>query len=259
MANTHFGACTFCKKESVIYANNVCRACSRKRAREYSEKNRLAGLCISCGSVRENPLRSKCQTCRDRIVKRGKEIGVCRDCGVEKEIYRSAHICSACSNERGRKRHLQNRLNGDCRCGKPKPSTQILCDVCVYRRKTYRQERGRVRTMEYCQRNKARLLSQQKERTRKQKIAVLTAYGGLICACCGETHLEFLSLNHLNGGGNQHRKEVKNLYRWLIKNNFPPGYNVLCMNCNFADGKAEGGCPHVRERAERQAALSPAI
>src|SRR3990172_5963982 len=36
---------------------------------------------------------------------------------------------------------------------------------------------------------------------------VLDHYGGA-CACCGETTLEFLSLDHKNGGGTKHRNEI---------------------------------------------------
>lgn len=43
-----------------------------------------------------------------------------------------------------------------------------------------------------------------------------------------------LSIDHIKGGGNKHLKLIKgNLYNWLIKNNFPTGFQTLCMNCQF--------------------------
>ena len=36
---------------------------------------------------------------------------------------------------------------------------------------------------------------------RRLKIEALEAYGGVSCACCTETHLEFLGLDHVGGGG----------------------------------------------------------
>ena len=66
------------------------------------------------------------------------------------------------------------------------------------------------------------------------------------CACCGEKHLEFLCIDHVNGGGSQHRKQMgvgKAIYPWLIRNNFPDGFQVLCHNCNMAKG-FYGNCPH---------------
>jgi len=32
------------------------------------------------------------------------------------------------------------------------------------------------------------------------------------------------------------------MYRWLKKQGYPKGYQVLCFNCNFAS--AWGVCPH---------------
>jgi hypothetical protein len=79
---------------------------------------------------------------------------------------------------------------------------------------------------------------------------VLTKYGGNPpqCACCKESHIEFLCIDHINGGGNQHRKQLnrktKGFWAWLRDNNFPEGYRVLCHNCNFSIG-AHGFCPHT--------------
>lgn len=71
------------------------------------------------------------------------------------------------------------------------------------------------------------------------------------CACCGERIFEFLTLDHISGGGRKHREEVgKGLkfYSWLIKNDFPEGFRVLCYNCNCAMGHHGGVCPHELER-----------
>lgn len=75
---------------------------------------------------------------------------------------------------------------------------------------------------------------------------VLTYYGGNPprCACCGETQDEFLTIDHISGGGTKHRKRIRRpFYRWLLENNFPEGYRVLCMNCNHSLGQY-GYCPH---------------
>lgn len=77
-------------------------------------------------------------------------------------------------------------------------------------------------------------------------------YGGLVCACCGEKRIEFLCIDHINGGGEKHRREIGKggggpFYNWLRKNNYPAGYRVLCSNCNSAIGRS-GYCPHEWER-----------
>ncbi len=79
----------------------------------------------------------------------------------------------------------------------------------------------------------------------RRKSKVLTAYGGK-CVCCGEADMHFLTLDHILGGGRAHREELggtSNVYKWLIDNNYPPGFQVLCMNCNSAK-QWYGGCPH---------------
>ncbi len=68
------------------------------------------------------------------------------------------------------------------------------------------------------------------------------------CACCDEGIWEFLSIDHIHGDGNKHRKSIKvsgghNFYQWLKSNNYPKGYRVLCYNCNFSLGMWNY-CPH---------------
>ena len=83
----------------------------------------------------------------------------------------------------------------------------------------------------------------------KLKTELLTAYGNgtLACVCCKENHIEFLTLDHINGGGTTERKaqggSVK-LHRKLRREGYPQGnYRTLCFNCNWAYG-IYGYCPH---------------
>ena len=85
----------------------------------------------------------------------------------------------------------------------------------------------------------------------KLKINVINHYGGK-CECCGEDKLEFLCIDHKNGGGNEHRRTTLKgrtcghaLYRWIIKNNYPDIFRILCANCNQAIG-LHGYCPHKK-------------
>jgi len=84
---------------------------------------------------------------------------------------------------------------------------------------------------------------------KKLRIETLAAYGGARCVCCGETQYEFLTLDHKNGGGNAHRQRAGGVYyvfRELKRNGWPPGYRVLCWNCNAANAY-HGICPHQRK------------
>lgn len=87
----------------------------------------------------------------------------------------------------------------------------------------------------------------------KIKVLAIQAYGGQ-CACCGEKELEFLSIDHINGGGRQHKKTIGggsgDLYRFVRLNGFPPGFQVLCLNCNLSKHIGGGVCAHKRTQTQ---------
>lgn len=74
---------------------------------------------------------------------------------------------------------------------------------------------------------------------RELRIEVLTHYGNGKCACvgCGESRLACLTIDHIYGWGNQHRKQSKrygySFYIQLKRDDYPKGYQTLCMNCQF--------------------------
>jgi hypothetical protein len=87
-----------------------------------------------------------------------------------------------------------------------------------------------------------------REYYKRLRMQCLIHYGGSPpkCVCCGEDHIEFLAIDHINGGGNKHRRQLsgnREIYLWLIKNNFPNGFQILCHNCNLSKG-FYGYCPH---------------
>lgn len=64
---------------------------------------------------------------------------------------------------------------------------------------------------------------------------VLVGYGDK-CSHCGFSDRRALQIDHVNGGGNKMRNAgMKDaiLFRFIIKNNFPPDFQLLCANCNF--------------------------
>lgn len=67
------------------------------------------------------------------------------------------------------------------------------------------------------------------------------------CACCGlKDDKIFYDIDHIKNNGNKHRKIIgrSNLHGWLVKNNLPEGYQVLCSNCNQGKNRNKGICPH---------------
>ena len=67
--------------------------------------------------------------------------------------------------------------------------------------------------------------------------AAISHYGGK-CACCGESAIEFLCIDHVDGGGTKHRKSLGRvtIYSWLKKHKYPAGFRILCWNCNSSLG-----------------------
>ncbi len=88
-----------------------------------------------------------------------------------------------------------------------------------------------------------------KEYYAKAKNSVFNHYGRT-CSCCGEDTQEFLTIDHVNNDGNEHRWSNGNritgvhLYQKIVKAGFPTGYQTLCMNCNFGKNANGGQCPH---------------
>ena len=117
------------------------------------------------------------------------------------------------------------------------------------RRKLYlkHREKRRAYGKYWNAKNCDRLRQKNKEYGQKARDQAFQAYGGPICKCCGEVEVRFLSLDHVNNDGAEHRRKDyssgKGLHYWVRKMGYPSGFQVLCMQCNFAKGKY-GICPH---------------
>lgn len=88
-----------------------------------------------------------------------------------------------------------------------------------------------------------------RQQIRLRKESVISHYGES-CSCCAVSDLDVLSLDHIQGGGTQHRKQVGSgdqFYRWILRSEFPAGFRTMCLNCNIAIG-IYGRCPHEDER-----------
>lgn len=132
-----------------------------------------------------------------------------------------------------------------------------------YKREWYNkpENRGKIleKLREYRENNKEILNEKKRKRSREERrvmrLAALEYYskGSMDCECCHENNIEFLTLDHIDGGGGKHRKELKkkgigsNFFIWLRKQGYPSGLRVLCMNCNFSLGN-RGYCPHKNKQ-----------
>jgi hypothetical protein len=90
------------------------------------------------------------------------------------------------------------------------------------------------------------------------------------CNCCGETfHVDFLAIDHIAGKkqmdsepelvrmGYKSKLDGLDLVNWIIRNDFPEGFQILCHNCNHAKGmkKNNNQCPHEIMRKEETFAM----
>jgi DNA repair exonuclease SbcCD ATPase subunit len=99
----------------------------------------------------------------------------------------------------------------------------------------------------YAEKNQEAIRERARAKTAELRAAAIAAYGGK-CACpgCHVHHAELLTIDHINGGGNTHRKTIgrgsKDFFRWLQRNNYPPDFQVLCGSCNLAKAD-KPACP----------------
>ena len=170
----------------------------------------------------------KCKKCKDADVDSSKvecvRRGWCYQCTYNYHLeYRKAHMEKFAANAREYRKRNQE----------------------VYRERM--RIRGRELYWENPQHHRSKAISQRK----KLRDSVFSAYGGYVCNCCGETIPEFLTLDHINNDGAEHRKMIgtggNNLLQWLKKHSFPEGFQVLCWNCQWGKNLS-GECPHKRER-----------
>jgi len=118
------------------------------------------------------------------------------------------------------------------------------------------RENMRIGSRAYYLRNRDLVVSRLAiKRAREQVIDRL----GARCECCGETIREFLTIDHRNRDGGEHRRKFHNkpyqIYMSILREGCPTDkYQVLCMNCNFATRYGEP-CPHAKHELERLALM----
>jgi len=183
----------------------------------------------------------------------------CRETLPDDAFYsRSRNTCKGCRKKAVAARREKLKSEGRCiECRSPLKGGGTLCLGC----KKIHLDRHHA--------NKERYGATSKKRRRELKLAALMAYGGPSCACCKEEHLEFLTIDHIEKNGAEHRREMlkekgwkgdergmsgSHTYLWLKQNNYPPGFRVLCFNCNFSLGHF-GYCPHGGIVGAQQTAL----
>jgi len=211
-----------------------CKICGVEIDRQYSSQNTC--LSMEC-KKKARQLSIPTHRIKRPYIPKPKRIISCDICGKEIEAkHNGQKICLSveCKNEARRlrlwnwKSANREKVKQYARERTKKPEYK------EYRQKYVKTEKYKTLQSKYHKDKRIML--------RREVVDKL----GHRCACCGESRYEFLAIDHIYGGGNQHRKTIKGerVYAWLIKNNFPEGFQLLCHNCNMAKG-FYGICPHA--------------
>ena len=147
--------------------------------------------------------------------------------------HRIGKILSVC------KYLIRDWVHGYCRPQKPQTREERNLYYRVYRL-THLKE-ARTRSKKYYEKNRTVISLKAKGKGIELKALVLAHYssnGTIACVQCGETDISCLSIDHIDGNGRKHRRLIGirggfHFYKWLKSNNLPPGYQTLCMNCQF--------------------------
>ena len=106
----------------------------------------------------------------------------------------------------------------------------------------------------YAKANPVRYKAWQRKYEQSLKLEMVAHYsdGANKCDCCGEERLEFLTLDHPDNKGGEERRRLgkptgAGFYRVLRKLDYPPGYKILCYNCNCGRARQpDKVCPHKK-------------
>lgn len=266
--------CSTCPRPVDEPGFKKCRACReymRYFKRVYRDVEKPAGVCSIADCSREaRPGLKLCNHCAGLHAKKAKTAEykeyrkTWRDEVREEVIKAYGAVCKCCGEAKPRLLtidHIDGYEDG------PRSSFALYC----WLKRNNFPEGFRVLCMKcnftlghhgYCphsdlkQRNRTgrvasgllpnTIQQQQARRLRHQKLKMdcLDAYGGPVCVGCGEDHHECLSVDHTANDGAVHRKadkRARNLYVLLRAVGYPPGFQVLCMNCNHLKAVAGPG------------------
>jgi len=97
-------------------------------------------------------------------------------------------------------------------------------------------EKRRLYMREWNRTHREQVRESGRRTSKRLKEEILAVYGKE-CKRCGFSDIRALQVDHINGGGVQHRKQLKaegiSLYNWLKREGFPPDFQTLCANCNW--------------------------
>jgi hypothetical protein len=259
------GLCPMCTTRPLAPGRKACRRCldlaNDRRKAKYAQKN--STICMSCLTKPKHNTHTLCLDCLkyranyrlslklETFAAYGGNKCSCAHCqlsnGSDYRFLTIDHINNDGNIQQKRGINLYSWLK---KHGYP-DGYRILCYNCNSGRQLNNGVCPHQQESDNITRSKSAV------RRLKLRLEALHRYGECRCACstCPEhnaPHTKFLTIDHINNDGAIHRKELagKGVYsslkllNWLKRNNWPPGYQVLCFNCNIARSHNNGVCPH---------------
>lgn len=235
-----------------VPGRKLCEKCLKAAAvktERYRQRKINASLCTNCGESAPVGSSRLCQICKEKASE------YCHNSHIERYNKRKAiKQCTMCSNHAvdgkaacqkcldkhsslKKDKYHENALLSKClQCGDNLGESKgKRCQTCIDRRNAWYQG--------------STTQTKDKVRRDENRAIVLAHYGGK-CVKCNESKPTCLAIDHIEGGGNTHRKEIgkygSGFFKWLIDNDFPEGFQILCHNCNMSKHLNGGICPHLR-------------
>ena len=163
----------------------------------------------------------------------------CKNCGITgMPFLQIDHIY-------GRKAMGQTRTDGGVRLyrelhKKHPEGYQVLCSNCNMMKE--------IRGHKNHSKNPIAIKSRYYKKRSKKQVLEHYSNGELKCVCCGFAEIDGLTIDHIEGRkkmGHDETFRATTIYAWIKRNNFPKGFQTLCMNCNHAKGDSSK-CPHQK-------------
>lgn len=92
------------------------------------------------------------------------------------------------------------------------------------------------------ERHKSRIIGPKQTEFYKEAVMNVYTNGEQTCRHCGQGDLDVLCLDHIGNDGASHKRGMgenpinfagMRMYRWVVKNDYPPIFQVLCASCNL--------------------------
>lgn len=180
---------------------------------------------------------------------------ICKEERVDSWFYKNPNtgklssFCRPCKREWERKHRVKHREEYRINAVERRRSNPDAAREACYRWREKNPKKWKAVGDRWASKNRIVYEAERRQTVRQN---VFEAYGGFVCACCGEKEPMFLTIDHVENDGNKHRKELATkigkggtaFFDWLKRNKFPPGFQVLCRNCNWGKHANGGICPH---------------